>query len=746
MMKIVRFSSVAGIALVCRGALAATWIGAASTEWTNPENWSDRVRPCAGEPVTISGTAQNMPSIPAGTWPAEGAYGAFVVEAGATVTCLGDVTAVNEASGGTADKPHGIGVTINCASADVSGVVTADGQGFAAKRGPGGSQESAAYGGPITWMNEMPVSYLGRSSLDNERRNERYPYGSAREPTALGSGGSGDKGVGGGAIKIVAVGDITVSGEVRANGGDRASGGSVWLAAGGKFSGTGSVMADSAASARSGAGGRLAITCASASWTGHLSAGAGKGTHSTGVEGTLWAPWLYADKVGTAENPVEIVITESYDYIFPDETPHYWNIVSTNGVRASFHEGDIRAGSILLDKGSHLRFDKWSVGNMAEDMANLSAMNITLKGKSALALPSCRNVKRYDLEEIVIETGSVCYVGWGDVTDANPASGGTDEKPHGSGVTIHASRAVVAGTLSASGRGFAYDDSPPPPGRGGECASHGGISNYNKTGYGRLSAPTALGSSGNGNNSPLGAGGALKLEVEGDLELEGRVVAESVLVGKCAGGSVWIQAKNLTGAGTISANGDCNSFRPGCGGRIAVESVTDGFTGVLTVVGVRTKQSGYYAGPGTIFRNVVSHVDQFGWEADAVRLSSDYTNSAGTPALFSELLDLVTGADYAVLDDAIVVRRQVTQWSKTGHYAWTETSAYKAREDNLPNVATYRLSGLPKNKRCIVTVAGARSAIRTDAAGVLTFTANLCKTATDITVDAAMKGFQICIR
>ena len=122
------------------------------------------------------------------------------------------------------------------------------------------------------------------------------------------------------------------------------------------------------------------------------------------------------------------------------------------------------------------------------------------------------------------------------------------------------------------------------------------------------------------------------------------------------------------------------------------------------------------------------------------------TNSAGTPALFSELLDLVTGAAYAVLDDAIVVRRQVTQWSKKGHYAWTETSAYKAREDDLPNVATYRLSGLPKNKRCIVTVAGARSAIRTDAAGVLTFTANLCKTATDITVDAAMKGFQICIR
>ena len=184
MMKIVRFSSMAGIALVCRGALAATWIGAASTEWTNPENWSGDVLPCAGEPVTISGKAQNMPSIPAGTWPAEGAYGAFVVEEGATVTCLGDVTAVNEASGGTADKPHGIGVTINCASADVSGVVTADGQGFAAGKGPGGSQESAAYGGPITWMNEMPVSYLGRSSLNNERRNERYPYGSAREPTA----------------------------------------------------------------------------------------------------------------------------------------------------------------------------------------------------------------------------------------------------------------------------------------------------------------------------------------------------------------------------------------------------------------------------------------------------------------------------------------------------------------------------------------------------------------------------------
>lgn len=744
MMKIVRFSSVAGIALICRGALAATWNGAESTEWTNAANWSERVLPCAGEPVTISGTAVNMPAISAGTWPAEGAYGAFVVEADATVTCLGDVTAVNEASGGTESVPHGIGVTINCTSANIAGVLTADGQGFAANKGPGGSTESAAYGGPIPYMNDMSAFYLCRSS-DSRSYSRRCPYGSARAPTALGSGGSGDKGFGGGAIKIAAAGDITVSGEVRANGGDRASGGSVWLAAGGTFSGSGSVVAGSSASARSGAGGRLAITCASARWTGRLSAGPGKGYASTGGEGTLWAPWLYADKVGTAENPVEIVLTESYDYIFPDKTPHYWNIVSTNGVRASFHEGDIRAGSILLDNGSQLRFDKWSVGNMAADMANLSATNITLKGKSALALPSCRNVKRYDLAEIVIEEGSVCYVGWGDVTDANPASGGTSEQPHGSGVTIHASRAVVAGVLSASGRGFDYDDVPAPPGRGGECASHGGISKYNGTGYGRLSAPTALGSSGTADFRPLGAGGALKLEVEGDLELDGTITAEA-LNEKCSGGSVWIQAKNLTGAGTISANGGCTSFRPGCGGRIAVESVTDGFTGVLTVFGVRTMQSGYYAGPGTIFRNVVSHVDQFGWEADAVRLSSDYANSAGTTTLFPELLDLVTGANYAVLDDALAVSRQVTQWTKTGHYAWKETSAFKTKEDDLPNEATYRLSGLPANKRCIVTVAGARSAIRTDAAGVLTFTANLCKTATDITVDAAMKGCQIVIR
>ena len=104
-------------------------------------------------------------------------------------------------------------------------------------------------------------------------------YGSMFEPTTYGSGG--DFQAGGGVIRLVATGDVTIEGTVSANGGSTGSdannsgaGGSIWITAGGSLTGAGIISAAggevwfyNAAS-----GGRIAIYAGSDSFTGRIAA------------------------------------------------------------------------------------------------------------------------------------------------------------------------------------------------------------------------------------------------------------------------------------------------------------------------------------------------------------------------------------------------------------------------------------------------------------------------------------------
>ncbi|HET9946446.1 MAG TPA: DUF2341 domain-containing protein [Patescibacteria group bacterium] len=116
-------------------------------------------------------------------------------------------------------------------------------------------------------------------------------YGSAVGPVDLGSGGGSSAGnaggAGGGAIKIVATGTVTIAGSMTANGGNGASGGSnnsgggsgggIWIATG-TFTGAGTITASGGSggtnccggSGGKGAGGRISIYYATANnWTGN---------------------------------------------------------------------------------------------------------------------------------------------------------------------------------------------------------------------------------------------------------------------------------------------------------------------------------------------------------------------------------------------------------------------------------------------------------------------------------------------
>lgn len=204
-------------------------------------------------------------------------------------------------------------------------------------------------------------------------------------------------------------------------------------------------------------------------------------------------------------------------------------------------------------------------------------------------------------------------------------------------------------------------------GKGGDCGSgifgaKGGLS------YGYLKEPTDLGSGGGGYVvAPAGAGGgAIKIEVESNLTIDGTISANGEsgsysnwgpsYSGGGSGGSIYIITNNLTGSGQILANGgdsgNNNSVYGGgggAGGRVAVYYQTSDFSGKITAFGGLGIQSG---GAGTIF--VKSSTQEYG------DLIIDNNNYSGATTFLDETdntfdnLKLINGA-YLILTASLNV-------------------------------------------------------------------------------------------
>ena len=165
-------------------------------------------------------------------------------------------------------------------------------------------------------------------------------------------------------------------------------------------------------------------------------------------------------------------------------------------------------------------------------------------------------------------------------------------------------------------KGYAPGKGPGSPGSTKEGAAHGGQSSAsNSRCYGSITAPVNLGSGGSSanNREPYG-GGALRLTIAGTLshngiiEADGRTYLSSGAVATYyggAGGSVWITAGSMIGAGSISASSgrQSNSYYGG-GGRVSLV-LTDagadfsGFTG--EVKATSSYKGGYQAASGTVY-------------------------------------------------------------------------------------------------------------------------------------------------
>lgn len=208
-----------------------------------------------------------------------------------------------------------------------------------------------------------------------------------------------------------------------------------------------------------------------------------------------------------------------------------------------------------------------------------------------------------DGEDITISSNTSWTAGtytYRDITVTNNATltlaGTYSSDTNGTGVIINARNITIdnGSTISATGQGYAANAGS---GKGTNVSAYGGGGSHANTGgnhaigsgggttlYGSVTAPLTLGSG--GGNGGAG-GGAIKLNLTGNLSLAGNIYAKGnnggTNTGSGAGGSIYINAVDLSGVGNISVSGGSSGAGGGggSGGRIMIyytgtNSLTDG--------------------------------------------------------------------------------------------------------------------------------------------------------------------------
>lgn len=402
----------------------------------------------------------------------------------------------------------GAGVTLNAANltVDAGSVITADGQGYAKTQGPGGCGDM--YGGG---------SYGGLGT-----GGAGPTYGSAMEPTALGSAAAAESTSqtwGGGAMRLNITGTLQLGGEVTADGTySRAwwahaigggSGGSIWvttstLAGAGRFTADGN---------NKGGGGRIAVYY----------------HDGTGFTGFLTSSVAGAD---SAQDGTLLFLDAS--------VPNY---------------GVLIAQRFACAANSALHFGALTVTDGAK---------VELGGGSELVVDG----------DLTIGGTSTVYA-YGTNVSAQVAGSWT-----GAGVRISAKNLLLETGSAITADGCGYTKTAGPGGTGdvyNQGGSHGGLGKNNSgVIYDSEAFPLDLGSGGGAEgSSDSTGGGAIRIHVDQTFTLNGDVTADGVTIQRwwtnaisgSAGGSVFISTGTLTGTGSISADASAGG---GGGGRVAI--------------------------------------------------------------------------------------------------------------------------------------------------------------------------------
>lgn len=438
-----------------------------------------------------------------------------------------------------------------------TGSIDASGLGYAgatsdAGTGPGAGVRGAIYSASGASHGGLAGTSAGSATVANL-------YGSMLAPTTYGSGGGSGWGVwgghGGGRVKLIASGTLTISGYISVNGlngggasqesSGGGSGGSIWLKAG-TLAGSGAVSAngggggtdtfDNVVRGGGGGGGRIVLNYDTLSHSGAVSAFGGATGFVPGGAGTIV-------HLAGAANPALVF--------------------DNNGVMANYAMLDLTDSMTL----SHLTVKGCSLRMIGTQAMTIAAMTVNATG--------------------VVTAAGLGYAGG--LTTAGQGPGAGQRAAFTGGGGSHA-------------------------GRGGYSTSNAD----SLAGYGVIVGPTTQGSGGGGGwtSAPGGSGGGtIKFTVIGVLTVDGSINANGNpgigdasddVGGGGAGGSIWLTVGTLAGSGTVTASGGAGGVGAttasvkgggGGGGHIAITYATLSFSGSVRAYG-GSGGSGGMRGPG----------------------------------------------------------------------------------------------------------------------------------------------------
>ncbi|MFA6028047.1 MAG: DUF2341 domain-containing protein [Patescibacteria group bacterium] len=440
-------------------------------------------------------------------------------------------------------------------------------------------------------------------------------YGSITNPITLGSGGGGSVSSstnGGGAVQLTVGGTLTMTGTIVAVGTSGseygAGGGSIYLDVD-TIDGAGAITADgSTGSNKSGGGGRVALYYDHDTYSSTPTAYGGY--NASYPEGLGGAGTVYINgNLDAYENL--IIDNNSHNYTISD----YWigrTPLTPSGTPLSLTIDTLTIsndGNLLLNSDTtidYTHFD-WTGGNITDrggilDDYFASDADVVVPDGSYLFADTTRTFNSMDVHGVLTHSQNYSVASYKmDLTTTN-------------NFTIQSDASI-----NAVGKGFysGYGDGKPDNNNKG--ASYGG-QGYNPSAtsgliYGSLTAPTDIGSSGSCwycDERTIWGGGAVKLTVGGNLILSGSISANAndPSGGQCdssgggSGGSVYLDAATLQGAGTITVRGGnpCNtSGEGGGGGRIAIYYDTNSSTITPTAYGGWITGGTYFGGAGTVY-------------------------------------------------------------------------------------------------------------------------------------------------
>jgi hypothetical protein len=470
------------------------------------------------------------------------------------------------------------------------GRINVDGKGYDGALGPGAGVSS---GIPMSGSGAGHGGYGGQSAALG---GTGTAYDVLAQPSLLGSGGGrgygGVGGAGGGSVKLFVGGNLRIEGTVSANGANGinnrsggGSGGSIWLAFQSLY-GAGVLSANGGAGEPAegggGAGGRISLQFAASTFSGLMPARGGNG-YTRGGAGTV--------------------------YIRANSQP---------------------TGQVLVDNGGR--------SGMGTSVTGAESIDLTAQGGAVIALSDQKTVGNLlvasnawislsNQQATLNVTGNATIQAGGGITaDGAGYEGGT-----GPGAGRNDSYTLTGGGGGYGGYGAAGGAYGA---LGGGTTASGGIP------YGSVLAPRDLGSGGGGyytRGVGGSGGGAVRLSVSGLLLLDGRISAEGNSAigeggGGGAGGSVWVTAGTLAGAGTISVNGGLGSGfgltggGGGGGGRVAIQYGTYLFFGATSA---RGGSGSAWGGAGTVY--TVANNQPYG------QLVVDNGGQSGTNTTWSQL-------------------------------------------------------------------------------------------------------------